>query len=356
VEIFKRLSDQSHEQVVFFRDHNAGLRAILAIHNTALGPAIGGVVMSEYASEDAAIVDALRLSKSLTYKAACAGVNFGGGYTVVVGDPKRDRTEALFRSLGRFIDSLGGRYIAAEGVGTTVEDMDYMRMETKYVFGIPSSKGGSGDPSPVCAFGVMRGLEACRIFLAGSDSLKGLRVAVQGVGRVGGLLVDMLVARQAVVAIADTDPEAVARVTSKHPVAVVSPEEIYGVPCDIFSPCATGGIISDQTIGRLRCKVVAGSANNQLADERHGAELHRRGILYAPDYIVNSGGLINVAEEIHGYDSERAMRKTAGIKDVLLAILESARRKAIPAYEAADQFAEERIEKVGKVRRSYLSS
>lgn len=355
MELFKSLEESSHEQVVFFRDQHAGLRAIVAIHNTTLGPAIGGVRMWEYTNEDAAIEDALNLSRAMTYKAACAGVNFGGGHTVVVGDPRRQKTEALFRALGGFIDSLGGRYVAAEGVGTTVEDMDYIRMETKHVVGIPSSRGGSGDPSPVCAFGVFRGLEACQIFLTGSEDIKGLKVAVQGVGRVGGRLVDMLLARGAMAAIADPDPDAIARVTSRHDVTVVSPDEIYGVDCDVFSPCALGGVINDDTIKRLKCKVVAGSANNQLADERHGADLHRGGILYAPDYIINSGGLINVAEEISGYDSERAMRKTAGIRDVLLKILASARQNGIPTYVAADRFAEERIEKVGKVRRSYLT-
>lgn len=356
LEVFRRLKETRHEQVVFSRDQHAGLRAIIAIHSTTLGPAIGGVRMSEYADEDAAIEDALILSRALTYKAACAGVNLGGGHTVVMGDPRKQSTEALFRSLGRFIDSLNGRYIAAEGVGTTVEDMDYIRMETKYVVGIPSSKGGSGDPSPVCAFGVFRGLEACRIFLSGGDDIKGLHVAVQGAGRVGSRIVDMLLARGATATIADPDPEAVARVTAKYPVSVVPPDGIYDVPCDVFSPCAMGGILNDDTIGRLRCKVVAGSANNQLAEERHGAELHKRGILYAPDYIINGGGLINVTEEIPGYDRERAMRKTAGIRDVLLKVLDSARANGIPTYEAADRFAEERIERVGRVRRSYLAS
>lgn len=355
MELFKLLKDHRHEQVVFFRNPQAGLRAIVAIHNTTLGPAIGGVKMSEYAGEDEAVEDALKLSKIFTYKAACAGLNFGGGHVVVMGDPKRLGSEALFRALGRLIDSLGGRFIAAEGVGTTVEDMDYISMETRYVVGIPSSRGGSGDPSPVCAFGVFRGIEACQVFLTGSDSLKGVRVAVQGVGRLGGRLVDVLAAKGAEITVADTDPEAVQRVTSRRDVTVVSPEEIHRVDCDIFSPCALGGVINDDTIGELRCKVVAGSANNQLAEERHGAELDKRGILYAPDYIINSGGLINVAEEIHGYDSQRAMRKTASIRDVLLEILVSARVNGIPAFEAADRFAEERIQRVGTVRRSYLS-
>jgi leucine dehydrogenase len=353
MEIFQRVKANGHEQVVFFRDRHAGLRAIVVIHNTALGPAIGGVKMWEYADEDEAIEDALRLSKILTYKAACAGLNFGGGHTVIIGDPRRDKSEALFRSLGGFIDGLGGRYIAAEGVGTTVEDMDYIRMETAYVVGIPRSRGGSGDPSPVCAFGVLRGIEACRVFLAGHDGLGGIRVAIQGLGRVGGRLADSLLARGALITVADIDPEPVSRLSGRQGVEVVAPEDIYQVACDIFCPCALGGVINDETMGRLRCKAVAGSANNQLAHERHGAELHARGILYAPDYVINSGGLINVAEEIYGYDGERAMRKTAGIKDVLLRILTVARDSGIPPYEAADRFAEERIDKVGKARRFF---
>lgn len=355
MELFKLLKDYRHEQLVFFRNPPADLRAIVAIHNTTLGPAIGGVKMSEYPGEDQAVEDALRLSRILTYKAACAGLNFGGGHAVVMGDPKRERTEALFRALGRLIDSLGGRFIAAEGVGTTVEDMDYISMETRYVVGIPSSRGGSGDPSPVCAFGVLRGIEACQAFLHGTDSLRGLRVAVQGLGRVGCRLVDALAAKGAVLTVADIDREAVERIASRLAVTVAAPEEIHRVECDVFSPCALGGVINDATVGELNCKVVAGSANNQLADERHGVELDKRGILYAPDYIINSGGLVNVAEEIHGYDSERAMRKTASIRDVLLEILISARTNGIPTSEAADRFAEERIQRVGKVRRSYLS-
>jgi len=352
LDLFERLKQDCHEQVVFFRDLQAGLRAIVVIHNTTLGPAMGGVKMSGYGCEDEAIEDALKLSKILTYKAACAGLNFGGGHTVVIGDPKTDKSEALFRSLGRFIDGLGGRYIAAEGVGTTVEDMDYIRMETAHVAGIPSSKGGSGDPSPLCVFGVLRGLEACQVFLTGSDSLEGVKIAIQGAGRVGSRLAAALTAKGAAVTIADVDAEAIGRVTSKHPVKVVETEEIYDVDCDIFSPCALGGVINDDTIGRLKCKVVAGSANNQLAEERNGDELDRRGILYAPDYIINSGGLINVAEEIHGYDSERARRKTAGIRDVLLTILQAARDNRIPTYKAADRFAEDRIERIARIRRS----
>jgi len=356
VNIFDKLKATYHEQVMFLREQVSGLKAIVAIHDTTLGPAIGGVRMWNYPTEEEAIEDALNLSRAMTYKAAGAGLNFGGGQTVVLGDPRKDKSEALFRALGRFIDSLGGRYIAAEGVGTTYEDMDYIRMETRYVVGIPSSRGGSGDPSPMCAYGVIRGLEACQVLRTGSDDLKGLKVAVQGVGRVGSIIVKMLLERGASVTIADVDDEAVKRVTEAHKVKVVSPDEIFGVECDIFCPCALGGIINDETIKRLKCSVVAGAANNQLEQPRHGDELHERGILYAPDYIINAGGLINVTDEIYGYDEKRALRKTAAIRDVLYQILVSSREEGIPTHLAADKLARQRIEKVGRVRRSYVSS
>jgi leucine dehydrogenase len=356
LDLFKQLKASCHEQLVFFREQASHLRAIIAIHDTTLGPAIGGVRMWPYESEEAAVEDALRLSRAMTYKAAGAGLNFGGGQTVIIGDPRTGKTESLFRALGRFIDSLGGRYIAAEGVGTSFLDMDYIRMETRYVMGIPSSRGGSGDPSPFCAEGIMGGLEACRAFLTGSESLEGLSVAVQGVGRVGSMLVERLVAEGASVTVADADPEALSRVTAEHDVKAVGYDDIYGVKCDVFSPCALGGVLNARTIPRLKCKIVAGAANNQLEHETDGDELHRRGILYAPDYIINAGGLINVAEEIYGYDEERAKRKTAAIKDVLLEVLATARNQSIPTHAAADRFAERRIEQVGRVRRSYDSA
>lgn len=356
MDLFKKLEAGSHEQVLFFREQVSHLRAIVAIHDTTLGPAIGGVRMWPYDSEIEAVEDALRLSKAMTYKAAGAGLNFGGGQTVIMGDPRTDKTESLFRALGRFIDSMGGRYIAAEGVGTTFNDMDYIRMETRYVMGIPSARGGSGDPSPFCADGLMRGLEACWKFLTGGESLEGLKVAVQGLGRVGSILVERLVTEGASVIVTDMDPDVAARVRSELDVKVVDPGDIYGVKCDVFSPCALGGILNSRTIARLRCKVVAGAANNQLESHRDGDDLHRRGILYAPDYIINAGGLINVADEIYGYDEERAKRKTAAIGDMLLRVLTASRDQGIPTHVAADRFAERRIEQVGKVRRSYDSA
>jgi len=353
--IFERLKSSSHEQIIFFKEKVSGLRAILAIHDTTLGPAIGGVRLWKYEDEDSAIEDALKLSRAMTYKAAGAGLNFGGGQTVVIGDPKTSKSEPLFRALGRFIDSLGGRYIAAEGVGTSYNDMDFIRMETRYVVGIPNARGGSGDPSPLCAEGVMGGLEACQILLRNDATLRGLRVAVQGVGRVGSVLVKSLVDRGMLVTIADIDAETVERVSSESRVDVVPSDEIYDVDCDIFCPCALGGVLNENTIGRLKCSVVAGAANNQLESEKDGDALHERGILYAPDYIINAGGLINVTDEIYGYDPDRARRKTLATKDVLLNVLRAAKDKGIPTYRAADEFAEQRIEQVGRVRRSYVS-
>ncbi len=352
--VFEKLKGKRHGQLIFFREPVSGLKAIVAIHDTTLGPAIGGVRMQCYSTEDEAIDDALRLSRSMTYKAAGAGVNFGGGQTVIVGEPKKDKSEALWRALGRFIDGLGGRYIAGQDVGTSVDDMDHMRTETRYVVGIPSSRGGSGDPSPVCAFGVVRGIEACCSVVRGSDDLGGVHVVVQGVGKAGSQVVDMLVAQGSRLTIADTDEEAVSRVTQKHGVDVVGPDEVFDVDCDVFCPCALGGIINPDTAKRFKCGIVAGAANNQLADEESGTLLHERGILYAPDYIINAGALINVADEIYGYDKERALRKTGAIKEVLLEVLAAAREGGIPTNLAADRFAEERIERIGRVKRTYM--
>lgn len=352
--VFEKLKGKRHGQLIFFREPVSGLKAIVAIHDTTLGPAIGGVRMQCYSTEDEAIDDALRLSRSMTYKAAGAGVNFGGGQTVIVGEPKKDKSEALWRALGRFIDGLGGRYIAGQDVGTSVDDMDHMRTETKYVVGIPSSRGGGGDPSPVCAFGVVRGIEACCSVVRGSDDLGGVHVVVQGVGKAGSQVVDMLVAQGSRLTIADTDEEAVSRVTQKHGVDVVGPDEVFDVDCDVFCPCALGGIINPDTAKRFKCGIVAGAANNQLADEESGTLLHERGILYAPDYIINAGALINVADEIYGYDKERALRKTGAIKEVLLEVLAAAREGGIPTNLAADRFAEERIERIGRVKRTYM--
>lgn len=349
--VFSRIQEHGHEQVVYCHEESSGLRAIIAIHDTTLGPALGGVRMWDYATEEEALVDVLRLSRGMTYKASVAGLNLGGGKAVIIGDHKTQKNEALFRAFGRFVDSLGGRYITAEDVGTSVQDMEYIASETKYVTGIAVNRGGSGDPSPVTAYGVYKGLKACVKEKFGSKDLRGLTVAVQGLGKVGYYLSKHLVEEKAKVFGCDIDREKARRAHDDLGVEVLSPEEIFDVPCDIFAPCALGAAINDKTIGKLRCKIIAGGANNQLAEERHGDELERRGILYAPDFVINSGGLINVYCEIDGYDRERAMRMAESICPNLLNIFKVAREEKIPTYRAAERLAVRRIESVRRLRR-----
>ncbi len=351
MEIFSRIAEHGHEQVVFCHEESCGLRAIIAIHDTTLGPALGGVRMWEYASDEEALLDVLRLARGMTYKASVAGLNLGGGKAVIVGDPKRQKSEALFRAFGRFVDSLGGRYITAEDVGTSVQDMEWIATETKYVTGVAVARGGSGDPSPVTAYGVYKGIKAAIKAKTRSKDLRGVRVAIQGLGKVGYHLARHLIEEQAQVFGCDIDREKARRAADELGVKVVSPEEIFDVDCDVFAPCALGGAINDATIPKLRCKIVAGSANNQLAEERHGDELERRGILYAPDFVINAGGLINVYCEIDGYNRDRAMRMAEQICPNLLRVFEMAERERIPTYRAAERLAERRIEAVRRLRR-----
>ena len=354
MDVFDALRENKHEQVVFCSDPPAGLRAIIVIHNTTLGPAIGGTRMMPYSSEEDALADALRLSRLMTFKAAAAGLNFGGGASVIIGDPKKDKSEALFRSLGRFIDDLNGRYISAEGMGTTVQDMDWVHMETNHVMGLT---GASGDPSPMCAYGAYHGIRACVEEALNTTSLEGLKVAIQGVGNVGSLLVEMFAAEQCEIYVSEINRETLDRVREQYSVHVVDPEEIYDLPVDIFCPCALGGILNGETIPRLRCTVVAGVANNQLKEDRHGDDLFKRGILYAPDYVINAGGLINVAYELEGpYDEELAKRKTEAIYRVLKEIFAMSRQKVIPTHQAADRMAQQRIDSVNRLREGYFPS
>lgn len=342
-----------HEQVVFCHDPSVGLKAIIAIHNTALGPALGGTRMWNYKNEDEALIDVLRLSKGMTYKAAAAGLNLGGGKAVIIGDSKKDKTEGLFRAFGQFVNSLNGRYITAEDVGTNVQDMEHIYMETPWVTGIPKDFGGSGDPSPYTAHGVLMGIKATAFEKFGSDSLKGLRIAVQGLGNVGSHLVKYLNDEGAVITIADID---MARVKLHHDLykaKVVSPDEIVGVECDIFAPCALGAVVNDQSISQLKCKAIAGGANNILAEGRHGEALRELGILYAPDYVVNAGGLMNVFVELEGYSQERAFDKTRKVYDNVLKVFEIAKRDNISTHVAADRLAEERIKTIGKLKQRH---
>ena len=342
MDLFQELATMGHERVLVCSNPEVGLRGIIAIHSTQLGPGLGGVRMWPYATFEEAVTDALRLSRGMTYKAAATGINLGGGKAVLIGDPKRDKTEALLRAFGRCVDSLGGSYITAEDVGTDTTDMDWVAMETRWVTGVSPENGGAGDPSPVTAFGVLQGIRATARRLWGDDSLAGRSVAVQGLGSVGGYLAGYLAEQGAKVIGCDIDAEAAEQAAGLG-VEIVAPDEIYDVECDIFAPCALGGIVNDRTLPRLRCQAVAGGANNQLQAPRHGVELHAKGILYAPDFVINAGGLVNVYNELIGYNQERAMRMARGIYDNVLRAYAVADRDGIPPAEAGERLAEERI-------------
>ena len=357
MELFNTISQYGHEQIVFCHDQTTGLRAVIAIHNTICGPALGGCRMWPFESEEEAISDVVRLSRGMTYTNAAAGLNLGGGKAVIIGDPNKDKSEALFRAFGRFVQSLGGRYITAEDVGTSVEDMEYIKMETDFVAGLPMQFGGSGDPSPLTALGVYRVMKACAKYALGSSLLDGLKIAVQGLGHVGYYLVKHLYEEGAEVFAADIDDDKVSRVVDEFGAIRVAPEGIYETDADIFSPCALGGILNAETIPKLKCKIIAGSANNQLADEKeNGALLQERKILYCPDYVINAGGLINVANELEGYNQERAIKQVSRIYEIVAGIIERSQKLDVPTYEAANRMAEERIQQIGELRHIYTES
>jgi leucine dehydrogenase len=349
VGVFSELGDE-YEEVVFFHDPPSGLRAIVAIHSTALGPALGGTRFYPFESEGDALVDVLRLAKGMTYKAAAGGLDLGGGKAVIIGDPQRDKSEDLLRAYGRFIESLGGRYITAEDVGTSRPDMDVLRRETRWVTGVSKRLGGSGDPSPVTAYGVYQGLRACAEEALRTTSLESVRVVVQGAGKVGSALIRHLVEAGAVVTVADVDVDAVARVVAEHGVDTADPTKAHAVECDVFAPCALGAVIRDDTIADLKCRVVAGAANNQLQRPEHADALQELSILYAPDFVINAGGLINVADELGGYDRERAMAKVEGIYRTLREVFQRARLERITPSRAAERLAEDRIASVSRVK------
>jgi leucine dehydrogenase len=354
--IFEMMEDREHEEVVFFSDKESGLRAIVAIHDTTLGPALGGCRMYPYESSEQALNDVLRLSRGMTYKAAVAGLNLGGGKAVIIGDPKKHKNEILFRAFGRFVQGLGGRYITAEDVGTSVTDMEWVRMETKYVTGISRALGGSGDPSPVTALGTYRGMKACVEKVFGTQSLKGLRVAVQGLGHVGYYLVRHLHDEGAKLIVSDLDAERVKKVVNEFGAEFVDGDKIYSADADIFAPCALGAIVNDTTIPKFKFRIIAGAANNQLADEaKHGQMLIDKKIVYAPDYVINSGGLINVYNELEGYNQEKALSQAKGIYDIVKNILELAEREKIPTYVASNKIAEERMRQIGRIKQAYVS-
>jgi glutamate dehydrogenase/leucine dehydrogenase len=349
VELFERISTDRHEQVAFCSDPGSGLRAIIAVHSTALGPALGGTRFYPFASEAAALEDVLRLSRGMTYKAAAAGLDLGGGKAVILGDPAQVKAEPLLRAYARFVDSLGGRYITAEDVGTTQADMDLIRRETPFVTGVSRSLGGSGDPSAATAFGVWCGLKSVAKRLWGEASLAGRHVAIQGVGKVGSNLVRHLVEDRCRVTVADVNPDAVARVAHDFDVDTAPVDKIHGVECDVFSPCALGAGLNESTIPELHCAAVVGSANNQLARPDDADRLAAAGVLYAPDYVVNAGGVINIAEELRGYHRERAYGSIRRIYDTTLAVFVEAERSGVTPAVAADRIAEARIAAVGRI-------
>ncbi|ACL69430.1 Glu/Leu/Phe/Val dehydrogenase dimerization domain-containing protein [Halothermothrix orenii] len=352
MEIFKEMAKEGHEQIIFFQEKKTGLKSIVAIHNTVLGPGLGGCRMWPYKTEEEALKDAMRLSKGMTYKSAIAGEDFGGAKTVIWGDPETDKSEGLFRVLGRYINGLGGRYSTGTDVGTTYDDFVILNKETPYVGALPKEYGGSGDSSIPTAYGVYNGIKACCKYKYGSDSLEGKTVAIQGLGKVGYKLAKHLLEEGCKVYGTDIKEEYLERARQLG-VDIVKTDEIYDIDCDIFSPNALGAVINDNTIERLKCDIVAGAANNVLAEPRHGEMLHQKGILYAPDYVINGGGLIQVADELGNetYSEERVMRKCEGIYNQLLKIFKLAEEKDIPTHAAADHIVEERIETIATIHR-----
>lgn len=349
--VFDRIAETGHEQVVYGHDPVSGLRCIIAIHSTALGPALGGTRFYPYLSEEDALVDVLRLAHGMTYKAAAAGLDLGGGKAVIIGDPATQKSERLFRAYGRMVDSLHGRYITAEDVGTTALDMELIRRETRWALGSPVADGGSGDPSPTTARGLLASLKAVSHFLWGTTDLAGKKIAVQGVGKVGYAYVGLLVEQRCEVVVSDAREDAIVKAVTELGVKSVEPDNIFSVDCDVFSPCAMGGVLNHETIPRLACAAVMGSANNQLATREDASRLVARGILYAPDFVVNAGGLINVYEELRGYSKVRAMRRVDNLFEATLRILELAHEQGVEPVTAAERLAELRIEEIGNLAR-----
>ena len=341
--VFGQLSFDDHEQVVFCNDKDTGLKAIIGIHNTVLGPALGGTRMWNYSSEWEALNDVLRLSRGMTFKSAITGLNLGGGKAVLIGDAKTQKTPELMRKFGEFVHSLSGKYITAEDVGMDTEDMDTVREVTPYVTGISESKGGSGNPSPITAYGVYMGMKAAAGFKFGSDKLEGKKILVQGIGHVGETLVDYLVKEGAQVFISDINQARLQEVSAQYGASIYI-EDVYSADVDIYAPCALGATINDNTIDRIKASVIAGAANNQLADEiRHGKILQDKGIVYAPDFLINAGGIINVYAELEGYDKKEIIRKTENIYNTTLEILKTADAKDITTHMAALKIAQQRI-------------
>lgn len=350
MDLFREMGEKGHEQVVFSVDPESGLKAVIAIHSTLLGPSLGGCRLWPYKTFDEAVRDALRLSRAMTYKAAVSGLHLGGGKAVILARPEA-KTPALLRAFGRAVDSLAGLYFTAEDVGMTLADIDHIREVTRYATGISEENGGSGDPSPMTALGVLHGMRACLRDVWGEDSFSGKTVAIQGVGKVGGVLADLLHREGARLILADLDASRLKSVASAVEAQTVSPSRIATVPCDIFAPCGMGGVLNPGVISRLRCRVVAGAANNPMAASADPGLFQKKGILYAPDYVINAGGLINIACEMEGYNREKAARRVEGIADTLAGLFDRAKKEKITPAEAAHRVAEERLSKAHADRR-----
>ena len=353
MDILKYMEQHGHEQLVVCSEPSVGLRGFIAIHDTTLGPAVGGVRIWPHQTEAEAIMDVLRLSKSMSYKSAAAGLPLGGGKALVVADPRKDKSEALLRAYARYVDTLGGRYITTTDLGSTTRDLEYIALETKYVTGLPTSAGGSGETSLLTGLGIYMGMKACAKAVWGSDSLSGRTVAMQGFGKVAYHTARHLLKEGANLVASDIYEGALDKARELG-ATIVEPDDIYDVPCDIFSPCALGGVLNSRTIPRLKCRIVAGGANNQLLGEEDGTTLHDRRILYAPDYIINAGGIINISCEIGSpYREDRAREMTERIYETMERVLHLASRDEIPAAQAADMLAQERINSVKRLKRIY---
>ncbi|MDQ8005154.1 MAG: Glu/Leu/Phe/Val dehydrogenase dimerization domain-containing protein [Pedobacter sp.] len=352
--ILEQLSQSGHKKVVFCNDPTTGLKAIIAIHDTTLGPALGGVRMWNYNSEAEALEDVLRLSKGMTYKAAIAGLNVGGGTAVIIGDSRRQKTEALMRSFGRFVKNLNGEFIAGEDVGTTVRDMEYIRMETQHVTGVPESLGGAGNPAPYTAKGVYLGIKACVKEVFGTDELAGRSVVVQGTGNVGEHLVELLRNDNVEVYVTDINEDRMRVIARKYKAKAIEADKIFNIGADIYAPCALGATINDKTLKTMKFAIIAGSANNQLADEKvHGQILHDKGILYAPDYLINAGGIISCYSELTGFGKKRTIQLTENIYEATKEVIKLSKSENIPTNLAASRIAEKRIEDIKKIKSSY---
>jgi leucine dehydrogenase len=343
--LISQMKNMGHEQVVFCQDEKTGLKAIIAIHSTILGPALGGTRMWNYDNEFEALNDVLRLSRGMTFKAAISGLNLGGGKAVIIGDSKIHKSDDLMQRFGAFVETLGGNYITAEDVGMTTHDMEMVRQKTKHVTGIPISMGGSGDPSPVTAYGVYMGMKASAKYKWGSDDLKNKKIVVQGTGNVGMNLVKHLTDEGAVIFINDISEERLKLVADNTGARIIGEASVYDMDMDIYAPCALGATVNDDSLKRLKCEIIAGAANNQLADEqKHGQMLMDQGIIYAPDFLINAGGLINVYSELNGYNRDEALAKTKEIYNTTLEILKKSELEGITTHQAAKQIAQNRID------------